>query len=193
MHSVLRALGVVLRAFGVVLRVLRFTNFSFYKLFVLRALGVLQGVDEQVEEESKGKEFYIPHKPVVHETAESTKTGIVHDASACPNERSPSLNECLEPGPALQNQLWSALVGNRFHPVALSGDLKQAFLQVHVREDDRDALRFHWLKDLTTRKVKTLRFTQALFGLSTSPFLLGGVIEQHLQNMQSDHGIIGIV
>ena len=56
---------------------------------------------------------------------------------------------------------------------------------VSIREDDRDALRFHWLKDLTTREVETLRFTRALFGLSTSPFLLGGVIEQHLQNMQS--------
>jgi hypothetical protein len=56
-----------------------------------------QGVVERVEEEPKGKEFYIPHKPVVRETAESTKTRIVYDASARPNERSPSLNECLEP------------------------------------------------------------------------------------------------
>ena len=60
-------------------------------------------------------------------------------------------------------------------------------MQVRIREDDRDALRFHWLKDLTTREVETLRFTRALFGLSTSPFLLGGVTEQHLQNMQSGH------
>ncbi len=123
----------------------------------------------------------------MRETVESTKTRIVFDASVRPNERSPSLNECLEPGTGLQNQLWNVLVRNRFHPVAPSGDLKQAFLQVRIREDDRDALRFHWLKDLTTRKVETRRFTRALFGLSTSPFLLGGVIEQHLQSMQSDH------
>ena len=54
-----------------------------------------RGIVERVEEKPKGKEFYIPHKPVVHETAESTKTRIVYDASARPNERSPSLNECL--------------------------------------------------------------------------------------------------
>ena len=112
---------------------------------------------------------------VIRETAEGTKTRIVYDASAHPNDKSPSLNECLEPSPALQNQLWSVLVRNRFHPIALSGDLKQAFLQVCIREADRDVLRFHWLKDLTTREVETLRFTRALFGLSTSPFLLGGV------------------
>jgi hypothetical protein len=29
-----------------------------------------------------------------------------------------------------QNFLWNVLVRNRFHPVAVAGDLKQAFLQV---------------------------------------------------------------
>ena len=144
-----------------------------------------QGIVERVQGEPKGKEFYIPHKAVIRETAESTKTRIVYDASAHPNDKSPSLNECLKPGPALQNQLWSVLVRNRFHPIALSGDLKQAFLQVRIREADRDVLHFHWLKDLTTREVETLRFTRALFGLSTSPFLLGGFIEQHLHNMEA--------
>lgn len=32
--------------------------------------------------------------------------------------------------------------------------------------------------------METLRFTRELFGLSISPFLLGGVIEQHLNNLQ---------
>ena len=95
------------------------------------------------------------------------------------------MNECLETGPPLQNLLWSVLVRNRFHPVALVGDLKQAFLQVRIRQEDRDAMRFHWLKDLKTKQVEMLRFTRALFGLAPSPFLLGGVIEQHLQNCQS--------
>lgn len=74
---------------------------------------------------------------------------------------------------------------NRFQHVALAGDLKQAFLQVRIREEDRDVMRFHWLKDLDTKHVETLRFTQALFGLSTLPFLLGGVIDQHLKNLQN--------
>ena len=83
-----------------------------------------RGIVERVNKEPKGKEFYIPHKPVLRETAESTKTRIVNDASARPNDKSPSLNECLEPGPPLQNQLFSVLVKNRFHPVALAGELR---------------------------------------------------------------------
>ena len=68
-------------------------------------------------------------------------------------------------------------------PVALADDLKQAFLQVRIREGDRDAMR---LKDLKTMQVETLRFTGALFGLSTSPFLHGGIIDQHLRNLQQN-------
>lgn len=100
-------------------------------------------------------------------------------------EKEPSLNDCLETGPPLQNKLWSVLVRNQLQPLTLAGDLKQAFLQVRVWEEDRDVMRFHWLKDLDTKHVETLRFTRALFGLSTSPFLFGGVIDQHLKNLQN--------
>ena len=34
-------------------------------------------------------------------------------------------------------------------------------------------MRFHWFKDLATKEVETLRFTRAVFGLITSPLLLG--------------------
>ena len=64
----------------------------------------------------------------------------------------------------------------------MTGDIKKAFLQVRIRAEERDALRFHWLKDLETKEVETLRFTRALFGLAPSPFLLAGVIEQHLDS-----------
>lgn len=121
---------------------------------------------------------------MVRETAESKKIRIVYDASARAYHQAPSLNDCLETGPPLQNKLWSVLTRNCFHPVALAGDLRQAFLQVRIREEDRDAMRFHWLRDLESKEVETLRFTRSLFGMSTSPFLLGGVIEQHLNNVQ---------
>ena len=103
----------------------------------------------------------------------------MYDASAKANEKSPSPNDCLEPGPSLQNLLWDVLVCNRLKPLALVGDLKQAFLQVRIRTEDRDVLRFHWLED-TTIEVEVLRFTRALFGLVQSPFLLGGMLQYYL-------------
>ena len=84
-----------------------------------------QGIVERVHSEPEGKEFYIPHKAVIRETAESTKIRIVYNESARANEKAPSLNDCLETGTPLQNKLWSVLVRNRFQPVALAGDLKR--------------------------------------------------------------------
>ena len=145
-----------------------------------------QGIVERTDEAGAyGKEFYIPHKAVVRENAETTKMRIVYDASARETSSAASLNECLEVGPPLQNQLWSVIIRNRFYPVAIAGDLKQAFLQIRVRGADRDALRFHWLKDLRSRQVETLRFTRVLFGLAPSPFLLAAVIKEHLQRYKS--------
>ena len=37
-----------------------------------------------------------------------------------------AINDCLETGSALQNLIWDIFVRNRFKPIALSGDLKQA-------------------------------------------------------------------
>ena len=75
---------------------------------------------------------------------------------------------------------------NRFKPVALAGDLKQAFLQIRIKEEDRDAMRFHWIRDKDPSKVEVYRFTRAMFGLVQSPFLLGGTLEHHLHSVK-DH------
>ena len=150
-----------------------------------------QGIVERVPEnaEPAGKVFYIPHKAVVHEEAESTKLRVVFDASARQDEKSPSLNDCPETGPSLQNWLWSIVVHNRLKPISLAGDLKEASLQVRIREEDCDTLRFHWIKDMQ-QEVEVLRFTRALFGLTQSPFLLGGTLEQHLLSYDGHHAEI---
>ena len=101
------------------------------------------GIEPAPQKASDNKEFYIPHKAVVKNTAESTKLRVAYDASARETRTSPSLNECLNPGPRLQNLLWSILVRSRFLPILLTGDLEKAFLQVRIKETERNALRFH--------------------------------------------------
>ena len=138
---------------------------------------------EKAPSEVLGKEFYLPHRAVVRENAEMTKTRIVYDAFARERENTLSLNDCVLTGPPLQNQLWSVLMRNRFHPGA--GDLQKAFLQVRVREAERDVLRFYWIKDLHSSDIEVLRFTRVVFGMALSPFLLNGVIQQHLETLES--------
>ena len=143
-----------------------------------------QGIIEDCPPEPTGSEFYIPHKPVIREEAASTKLRVVYDASARAYSDAPSLNECLYPGPALQNKLWDVLVRQRFYPVAIFGDIQKAFLQIRIKEKERDALRFHWRINEHSN-LETYRFTRALFGLTCSPFLLGGVLDQHLHSWEN--------
>ena len=143
-----------------------------------------QGIVEEADKDAQGVEFYIPHKAVLRENAESTKLRIVYDASARAHPSAPSLNECLNAGLSLQNKLWDVLVRQRSYPVTVTGDLQKAFLQVRIKEAERDALRFHWKKDKDA-ELETLRFTRVLFGLTCSPFLLEGVLECHLQSWET--------
>ena len=145
-----------------------------------------EGIVEPAPEVATGREFYIPHKGVTRENAESTKLRIVYDASAREKDNQPSLNDCLNPGPPLQNRLWDILVRSRFYPVLLTGDLKKAFLQVRIEKEERDSLRFHW-RPPNSSNTSVLRFTRALFGMTCSPFLLGGVINQHLNTWESQY------
>ncbi|XP_048580704.1 uncharacterized protein LOC116619237 isoform X2 [Nematostella vectensis] len=101
---------------------------------------ITEGIVEAAEGPSIGREFYIPHKPVLRTQAESSKLRIVYDASAKEHREAPSLNDCLHKGPPLQNKIWDVLVRGRFNTVAITGDLQKAFLQVRVRECDRDAM-----------------------------------------------------
>ena len=98
-----------------------------------------------------------------------------------------SLNDCLHAGPPLKNKWWSVVVQNRFHPVVVAANVRHAFLQVQIQETKRDALRFHWITDKTAKQVETLHYTRVVFGLAQSPFLLNGVIQQHLENLLSTY------
>ena len=56
-----------------------------------------EGIIEELSKyDPAGKEFYLPHKPVIRQSAESTKLRVVFDASARENDRSPALNDVLK-------------------------------------------------------------------------------------------------
>ena len=145
-----------------------------------------QGIIEKASKEPTGKEHYLPHKAVVRKSAETTKLRIVYDASAKEQSDQPSINECLNPGPPLQNLLWEILVRSRIYPVLLTSDIEKAFLQVRIKAEERDALRFLW-QSPGSDDVMVYRFTRALFGLTCSPFLLGGVISEHLRHWETKY------
>ena len=138
-------------------------------------------VEISPEKPEGSREHYIPHKPVVRAQAESTKVRIVYDASAKADKKSPSLNDCLIIGPPLQRRILDVLIHNRLKSILLAGDIQQAFLQIVIREIERDAMRFLWINDLQRKEMVVYRMTRAMLGLGPSPFLLGGTLNVHLE------------
>uniref|UniRef100_A0A1X7UBY6 Reverse transcriptase domain-containing protein n=1 Tax=Amphimedon queenslandica TaxID=400682 RepID=A0A1X7UBY6_AMPQE len=57
---------------------------------------------------------------------------------------------------------------------------------VGITREDRDSLRFLWVKDLNTEPVEfeKLRFTRVVFGVTSSPFLLNITIDTHIRKLQ---------
>ena len=82
--------------------------------------------------------FYLPHHAIVREDKQTTKTRIVFHASA-KDSNGVSLNSCLEPGPALQPDLVGILLRFRKNFVGIMGDIEKMFLQIRLKEEDRDS------------------------------------------------------
>ena len=106
---------------------------------------------------------------------------VVFDASAkFKNEK--SLNKVLDPRPCLLPILFNILLRFWTGNIGLIADIKQAFLQIEVAPEHRDFLRFMWFDDVFKNypELINLRFTQMLFGLTCSPFLLNRTVKSHL-------------
>ncbi|GFU29059.1 integrase catalytic domain-containing protein [Nephila pilipes] len=74
----------------------------------------------------------------------------------------------------------------RLSKIAITSDGSQAFLQLILADEDRDATRFLWYKTEYTSdgnlciadEIVTYRFTRFPFGLTSSPFLLSASLRE---------------
>ena len=68
-------------------------------------------------------------------------------------------------------------------------DIKQAFLNVSVKESDRDFLRFFWVKDISSDKIELIvrRFARVAFETTVSQLLLAVSIHKHLLTYENTY------
>lgn len=136
----------------------------------------------------KGVLHYMPHHFVERQDKQHTKIRIVFDASAKTKKEFPSLNECLNKGPNLYNDLTGILLRARLHPFLVICDVEKAFLQISIHPDDRNALRFLWFKNPEEENspVVEYRFTRVTFGVICSPSHLSVVLNHHYQKYNDE-------
>ncbi|XP_047132421.1 uncharacterized protein LOC124811158 [Hydra vulgaris] len=148
-----------------------------------------QGVIEEVNNHKIkfGNVHYLPHRPVVRDDKSTTKVRMVFDASASID--GPSLNDCLNAGPSLTTSLFGVLLRFRCYKYAFISDIEKAFLQISLKDADRDFVQFLWVKNVDTvnsenilsSQIATYCLCRVLFGVTSSPFLLSATLATHLQ------------
>ena len=123
---------------------------------------------------------YIPHHAVLKDST-TTHLRILYDCSFKQGEQ-PSLNDCLQPGPPLLNDLTGILLRFRLHKYAITADIEKEFLHVNPDQAYRDATRFYWLSNTDDPESEFIvyRFKSVMFGATSSPFILNATLNKHL-------------
>ena len=110
--------------------------------------GIIEMADEALGDDSNIKGVhYSPHHAVVRKDRETTKVRVVYDGSAKTSKNELSLNDCLEVGPNYIPHIFDLLTKFRCNAIGLSADIEKAFLNVGIKEQHRDMLRFLWFQD----------------------------------------------
>ncbi|XP_064482892.1 uncharacterized protein LOC135395725 [Ornithodoros turicata] len=108
---------------------------------------------ERVPAKSGEVVYYMPHQAVLRETSSTTKLRVVFDCSSS-NGSTKYLNDCLEVGLNLNLDVVELMINFRINKVALVADVEKAFLQIQVKEDDRDALRYLWYEGKPQKEAR---------------------------------------
>ncbi|GFT66607.1 uncharacterized protein TNCV_2575051 [Trichonephila clavipes] len=78
----------------------------------------------------------------------------------------------------------------RLNAIAFCSDIKQAFSQICLADEHKDAVRFLWSDDEPCvhkrPKLQVYRFNRVKFGVSSSPFLLAATIRHHIEKYQHE-------
>ncbi|GFQ75887.1 reverse transcriptase domain-containing protein [Trichonephila clavata] len=79
----------------------------------------------------------------------------------------------------------------RLNTIATIADVERAFLQISLRDEDRDAVRFLFpeLESNQTDpyKFQVYRFKRVMFGVNVSPFLLSATIKYRIEKFREQY------
>ncbi|UYV72361.1 hypothetical protein LAZ67_9002779, partial [Cordylochernes scorpioides] len=136
-----------------------------------------QGIIEYAREDKLDGVHYLPHRPVYKRNSHTSRIRPVFNASARKRGKL-SLNDCLDKGPNLIEIIPRLLNKFRKYEVGVSSDIEKAFLQIGIKEEDRDYLRFLWHTE--DGRLITYRHKRVVFGITTSPYLLKATLSLYL-------------
>ena len=150
--------------------------------------GIIERVEDPVQEHTPGITHYIPHQAGVKKEATTTKVRVVYDASAKDKPRCLSLNDCVYTVPSLSTEILKILLCFRGRKIRLVADIEKAFLNIAIDKEQRDMIQFLWVENIGNDNpyVEVYQFCRVIFGMKCSPFLLNSTLQHHVTNYYCD-------
>ena len=127
--------------------------------------GFVKILDESEVKGTSGKEWYLPHHPVLNPNKPGNVRRVCNAAS---KYKEVSLNDKLLAGPDLLHGLIGTIFRFREGPIALKADMESMFLQVQVPQQDKSCLRFLW-RPRTNEPIQIYEYQRHVFGAKSSP------------------------
>lgn len=119
--------------------------------------------------------FLLPHHSVIKHDSTTTKCRVVFDGSAKSNI-GVSLNDNLNPGYALQDNLFDIVMRLRLYKYVLSSDIKMMFRQIWIHPEDRKFQQILWRPPEQT-EVQLYSLDTVTYGTTSAPFLAQGCLK----------------
>jgi hypothetical protein len=113
--------------------------------------------------------YYLPHHPVFKSSSTTTKTRVVFDGGARTSSGL-SLNDILQVGPTIQEDLYSIVLRFRTHQVCYTADISQMYRQISMNPLDRDLQRILW-RYSSDEPIQEYQLTTVTYGTASAPFL----------------------
>ncbi|XP_055522889.1 uncharacterized protein LOC129717071 [Wyeomyia smithii] len=113
--------------------------------------------------------YYLPHHAVLRPSSSSTKCRVVFDASAKSTPSELSLNEVLQVGPIVQNDLHHIVLRFRTFKVAFTADISKMYRQVLAAPSDRQFLRIFW-REKPSLPLRVLELCTVTYGTALAPY-----------------------
>jgi len=145
-------------------------------------LGHMDPVNSQ---EGKLACYFLPHHPVFKTTSTTTKARVVFDGGA-KTSNGLSLNDVLQVGPTVQQDLYSIVLHFRTHQVCFTADTAKMYRQVVVHPQDKDLQRILW-RYSSEEPIQEYRLTTVTCGTSSVLFLATRCLKKLADDNKCQH------
>jgi hypothetical protein len=109
--------------------------------------------------------FYLPH----HAVFKDNKIRVVYDGSV-KTKSGQSINDKQFTGPTVQRDIFSILVGFRWHSYVLVGDIEKMYRGIKMDAMDQNFQRIVW-RETDSEEVTHFKLTTVTYGMRSSAFL----------------------